>query len=433
MKGSDVSAVLHALNLTDPAWASALADAVGSEPVPVETAMAHMESLALSRCKAYHLRKALSLPAASPPVLLSCHFSSLRLQLFGYDAGYEVPATSLAIDVSGRRIDVPWSVDPNADGPASLEFVVDDLIPGQQFSIKCRAVVSTALDSTLLWSGELVASTLTPPQPPRAPTVVTRTPNAVEVRVHGPPPQYHGASEIPLLRHELEVGTTIALLAANVVGTSPGIVSPTTRHAAPCVEGLQVARAGSSVTRVAVPISLVAASSSLYTLGDLSPGETVTLRSRWVVSDPLLQEALSWSQAVAVSSQRPPSAPSAPEVVTCHPTSLVLRLANPGAASDPLGSRIIIDCNGVQSVIEIVNPHEPQVDHTIVGLQEVTAYTVRHKVLVLDDAVDAEAAWSGAVTVSTPSQLDVTLAGLQASLVCAARPFSYGHATYIMT
>ena len=55
--------------------------------------------------------------------------------------------------------------------------------------------------------------------------------------------------------------------------------------------------------------------------------------------------------------------------------------------------------------------------YTLTGLSEGTVHTLKVQCRVGDAAIDGDAAWSGVTTVSTLTQLDVTLAELRAMLV----------------
>ncbi len=55
--------------------------------------------------------------------------------------------------------------------------------------------------------------------------------------------------------------------------------------------------------------------------------------------------------------------------------------------------------------------------YTLTGLSEGAVHHLRLQCLVGDAAIDGDAAWSGVTTVSTLTQLDVTLAELRAMLV----------------
>jgi hypothetical protein len=55
--------------------------------------------------------------------------------------------------------------------------------------------------------------------------------------------------------------------------------------------------------------------------------------------------------------------------------------------------------------------------YTLTGLAEGTVHTLKVQCRVGDAAIDGDAAWSGVTTVTTLTQLDVTLAELRAMLV----------------
>ena len=63
--------------------------------------------------------------------------------------------------------------------------------------------------------------------------------------------------------------------------------------------------------------------------------------------------------------------------------------------------------------------------YTLTGLSEGTVHTLKLQCRVGDAAIDGDAAWSGVTTVSTLTQLDVTLAELRAMLVSEGMAFRW--------
>jgi hypothetical protein len=89
-----------------------------------------------------------------------------------------------------------------------------------------------------------------------------------------------------------------------------------------------------------------------HTLDSLAPGTALSLQSRCVVEDDGCLADM-WSAVTEARTQRGPGTPLAPVVVSAHPTSLVLQLDNPGAVSDPRGVHLVLECNGVERVVDM--------------------------------------------------------------------------------
>jgi hypothetical protein len=98
-------------------------------------------------------------------------------------------------------------------------------------------------------------------------------------------------------------------------------------------------------------------------------------------------------------------------VVAIGPTSLTLDLDNPGAVSDPVGVGLVVECNGVESVVGVgggagagAGPDAPGprvVRHVLSGLAEGTVYSVRYRCVVGEAGLDAGAPWSPVLSVTT--------------------------------
>jgi hypothetical protein len=189
-----------------------------------------------------------------------------------------------------------------------------------------------------------------------SPEVLHRTTNTLTVRVHG----YTERDEVPTRHLELRVNGSIF-----------NVGSPASEGT--CVE---------------------------FVVRNLEPGASVTLQSRARTGDVLIDATLPWTNTTSVRVQLPPNQPRAPEVAPgAAAGSLVVRMHNPGAVSDPPGVRLEVGfgLKGVLTesvLVAISDPLAAYVDHILEGLRCGKEYSIRYRVLVGDTAIDALAAWS---------------------------------------
>ena len=147
----------------------------------------------------------------------------------------------------------------------------------------------------------------------------------------------------------------------------------------------------------------------------LGQGVQVALRVRARSGVPALDACVGWSPVTRGVTQRRVGAPGMAAVVAIGPTSLTLDLDNPGAVSDPVGVGLVVECNGVESVVGVgggagggasagAGPDAPGprvVRHVLSGLAEGTVYRVRCRCVVGEAGLDAGAPWSPVLSVTT--------------------------------
>jgi len=143
----------------------------------------------------------------------------------------------------------------------------------------------------------------------------------------------------------------------------------------------------------------------------LGQGVEVAVRVRARSGVPALDACVGWSPVTRGVTQRRVGAPGMAAVVAIGPTSLTLDLDNPGAVSDPVGVGLVVECNGVESVVGVgggtgagAGPDAPGpgvVRHVLSGLAEGTVYSVRYRCVVGEAGLDAGAPWSPVLSVTT--------------------------------
>ena len=244
--------VKAALKVDDPS----VARAIGAAPITLDAAVAALTraGIKLSKCKLYHVHKALVRPPVAPPVLTTRGVTSLTLTITPYHPLFDVPAVGYDVEVHGIALHrvtggAAGSSDDRA-APAPIVHTVEGLARGTAYTLCVHCVVEDPLlAATLHPSTVITMPTLDPPGSPPAPVVIDRGTDFLMVRV-------------------MNVG-----LASDPRST--GVVVE--------VDGERLVAAASGEAEVLIDV------------GELEEGSRHTLRARCTVGDATVDGTLPWS------------------------------------------------------------------------------------------------------------------------------------------
>ena len=165
--------VKAALKVDDPS----VARAIGAAPTTLDAAVAALTrgGIKLSKCKLYHVHKALVRPPVAPPVLTTRGVTSLTVTITPYRPLFDVPAVGYDVEVRGvARRRVPGGVVGVCDdrtAPAPIVHTVEGLTRGTTYNLCVHCVVEDPLlAATLRASTAITVRTLDPPVAPLAPS-----------------------------------------------------------------------------------------------------------------------------------------------------------------------------------------------------------------------------------------------------------------------
>jgi hypothetical protein len=246
--------------------ASPLADDTGLVSPEAAVAALAAAGLKLSKCRAYHLCKAMGRRTLGAPLVVHRGPDSLTLHLQGYRESEDVGAVALVLGVrllSTGGTEAGGEVEHGlpAAGGSLVTHTLWGLGHGVEVALRVRARTSCpALDACLGWSPVCVGKTLRPPRAPRAPVVVAVGPTSLTLDLHNP----GAVSDPPGVALVVECGGVETKVA---VGGDGGASGDTIRHV----------------------------------LSGLPEGTLYSLRCKCIVGDDALDAAATWSPATTTT------------------------------------------------------------------------------------------------------------------------------------